>query len=130
MRTHKCKLGTGYSGYYRGFLVEASPDILWYYVVDVGGYQGTIYAVGKYKGKALIFEDDYGSCSGCGAWEEGDDITKYTGGQPKNLEEIMRSSVMFDNRDKALEHIDQIRSWGDELDKEPLRDAVKEILTS
>lgn len=80
------------------YLAEAAPEVLWFHLVSDGRWQGTVHAIGKYQGKCLIFDGYYGSCSGCGAWGEG--------GEPTTLQEVLDSSQLFDDREKAIEH------WG------------------
>lgn len=100
------------------YLVQAAPSVLWYNVQDVGSYQGSVYAVGKYKNQILIYEDGYGSCSGCGAWGEG--------GEPENEEDILNRSNLFSDKELAIKYIEQINGY-EPPDKNEMIKAVKSI---
>jgi hypothetical protein len=91
--SESCKYNDGFLHY----LVSAAPNILWYDVQDVGSYQGNVYGVGKYDQKILIYEDYYGSCSGCGAWGEG--------GEPTNEAEVLSKSHLFETKEEALKYL-------------------------
>lgn len=106
-------------GYYTDYLVEAAPNVLWYNVQDVGSYSGSIYGVGQYKGKALIYEYWYGSCGGCGAWGEG--------GEPTNEAEVLSNSHLFESISEAEEYISAIEGY-EPPDTKKMINAVKEIL--
>ena len=87
-----CKYGS-----YIHYLVEAAPSILWFDVQDIGGYQGSVYGVGLYKSKILIYEDYYGSCSGCGAWGEG--------GEPNSESDVLLKSTQFDTVEDTFAYL-------------------------
>lgn len=108
-----CKYGGGFLHY----LVEAAPDFLWFDVQDVGDYQGSVYGVALYKGEIGIYEDGYGSCSGCGAWGEG--------GEPSNQSDAIARTTFFKDREGAIEYIAKLDSYNSP-DKEKLIQAVKE----
>lgn len=88
--TSKCPCGDIYAHY----LWQAAPEINWYYVEEVGSYQGDVYALGKYKGKLFVMHDYYGSCSGCGAWGEG--------GEPEKLKDVLGNGELFTSKKKAV----------------------------
>jgi hypothetical protein len=100
------------------YLIDAAPDILWYNVQDIGSYQGTVYAVGEYKKQIVIFEEDYGSCSSCGAWGKG--------GEPKNQKKVLSLSQLFTDPKKAKEAVDKIGMY-DCPDKKLMKKAIDEI---
>lgn len=78
---------------YNDRLIKLAPDVLWYDLQDVGSYQGTVYGIGEYKGKVIIYTDYYGSCSGCGAWYDDDSWGRDAG--PKSFEDIwVRSNIV------------------------------------
>lgn len=107
--------------YYKNYLIDAAPDILWYYVEAPGSYSGQVFGVGKYKNQVLLYEDYYGSCSYCGAWGEG--------GEPKDLAEILSKSTQVTTLVAAANYI--TNSWGDKYDKpnfEQIYKAVEDIL--
>lgn len=106
---------------YLDYLVKAAPDILWYDVQDVGSYSGSVFGVGEYKKKILIYTDYYGSCSGCGGWGEG--------GEPRDMDMVLENSELFDSREKALESISQLQK--DEMpDRDRMRKAINEVADS
>lgn len=88
-----CPCGNRYAHY----LWMAAPEIKWIYVEDIGSYQGTVYAIGKYQRQWFVMRDYYGSCSGCGAWGEG--------GQPSTLDEVLSHGELFLNRKQAIEFV-------------------------
>jgi hypothetical protein len=119
VQKHVHKEGCEYSGDgYLHYLVSAAPSILWYNVQDVGSYQGSVYGVGEYKKQILIYEDSYGSCSGCGAWGEG--------GEPKNEEGVLSMSKLFSNVAEAMKYLAKI-DYYDAPDMDALTQAVKEV---
>jgi len=79
---------------YAHYLWKAAPEIDWYYVEDVGSYQGTVYAVGKYQKQWFVMKDYYGSCSVCGAWGEG--------GEPEDLKGVLSNGELFSTKKEAL----------------------------
>lgn len=86
---------------YLSYLCSNAPDFLWYCVQDVGSYQGQVFGVAVYEGKIAIYENYYGSCSGCGAWGEG--------GEPTSQEEIIASSTFFINERDALKYLEKFK---------------------
>ena len=72
----------------------AAPEISWYHVEDVGSYQGTVFAIGKYQKKWFVMQDYYGSCSGCGAWGEG--------GEPEKLKDVLSHGELFEKKKDAF----------------------------
>jgi len=82
---------------HKDWVCHVAPDVLWFSVQDVGSYQGSVYGFGLYKGKLLIYEDSYGSCSGCGAWGEG--------GEPETQEDLLKNSKEFDSLEDALAYL-------------------------
>ena len=89
----------GYCGHsYAGWLLGVAPEVLWYDVQDVGDYQGAVYGVGRYRSQILLYEDYYGSCSGCGAWGEG--------GEPSSLKEVLANSNLFMLRSGAVSYVE------------------------
>lgn len=59
-----------YNYSFREYLIHAAPSFLWADVQDVGSYQGRVYGIAWYNKQIALYEDYYGSCSGCGAWGE------------------------------------------------------------
>lgn len=102
INTEDCPCGDVYAHY----LWMAAPEIKWYYVEDVGSYQGIVYAIGKYKSKIFVMKDYYGSCSGCGAWGEG--------GEPETLKDVLGHGELFTNKKKALDFVQ--KTWGNEYE--------------
>lgn len=100
------------------WIPHTAPDVLWFNIQDVGSYQGSVYGFGLYKGKLLVYEDYYGSCSGCGAWGEG--------GEPESQEEILGRSKLFDTLDEALDYLPKIDHY-DNPDRKVATEALKEI---
>lgn len=93
---------------YKECLIKAAPDILWFNVQDVGGYQGRVYAVGKMGRQYVMFADYYGSCSACGAW--GYD----QGGEPEDQDEVLSKSALFFDTGTALDYAR--KEWSDDYD--------------
>lgn len=115
--TEKCYSSS--SGY-KEYLIHAAPSYLWADVQDVGSYQGSVYGVAFVDGKIALYEDSYGSCSGCGAWGEG--------GEPSTEEEIISRTTFTADPLKALEYIAE--QWVDSYespDVEKLRSAIDAI---
>ncbi len=107
---HDCE-----KNYYGEFLCSAAPDFLWYCVQDVGSYQGQVFGIATYKGKVGIYEDYYGSCSGCGAWGEG--------GEPEKQQDVIDNATLFNDREAAIAHIDTLEEKED-LDRKKFEDAI------
>ena len=103
---------------YAHYLFMAAPQIKWVYVETVGDYQGTVYAIGKYKRQWFVMKDYYGSCSGCGAWGEG--------GQPENLKSVLGNGELFSHKKDALKFIKQ--SWANKDAYEKPTDDFMKIL--
>ena len=103
---HDCE-----KNYYGEFLCSAAPDFLWYCVQDVGSYQGQVFGIATYKGKVGIYEDYYGSCSGCGAWGEG--------GEPTNQEEIISKCTFFTDESEANKYVKKLVEDHYEKPEEP-----------
>ena len=97
VNTDLCPCGDTYAHY----LWMAAPEIDWYHVEDVGSYQGTVYALGKYKDKLFVMKDYYGSCSGCGAWGEG--------GEPEKLKDVLGHGELFKSKKEALNFV--LKVW-------------------
>ena len=95
INSSKCPCGDIYAHY----LWMAAPEIEWYYVEDVGGYQGEVYALAKYEGKIFIMHDYYGSCSGCGAWGEG--------GEPEKLKDVLGNGELFEEKKDAINFVEK-----------------------
>lgn len=110
----ECPFSEGYTSY----LVDSAPDIFWYNIQDVGSYQGTVFAVGKYKNHIVIFEDYYGSCSGCGAWGEG--------GEPTDQDDVLAHSKLFNNHNSAKDYLDKFDSY-EHPNIEAMKKAIDEI---
>ena len=108
----RCDLG---EGQYLHYLVAAAPEVLWFDVQDVGSYQGMVFGVFLYLGRVFVYEDSYGSCSGCGAWSEGVN--------PTSLEEIVKKSKEFASEGAALDYIHKFESY-ESPDRERLKRAV------
>ena len=79
------------------YLWMAAPEIKLIHVEDVGSYQGTVFAIGRYKNKWFIMKDYYGSCSGCGAWGEG--------GELESLKSVLNNGELFTSKQKAYEFV-------------------------
>lgn len=109
-----------FSEYYAEFVIKASPDILWYDIQDVGSYQGSIYGVGEYKKQIVIYEDNYGSCSGCGEW------TEWGGAQPQNQEEVLNKSKLFATKKEAEQYV-LVMDFYEKPDTERMIKAIEEI---
>lgn len=101
---------------YLHYLVEAAPDFLWFDVQDVGDYQGTVYGVATYQGRIWLYENGYGSCSGCGAWGEG--------GEPANQADVIAQSKSFDTVEEAIAV--KVESLWNEPDRERRAAAIRE----
>ena len=103
---------------YAHYLFMAAPEISWYYVEDVGSYQGTVYAIGKYKKQWFVMKDYYGSCSGCGAWGEG--------GEPETLKDILENGELFKSKKQALDFVTRV--WAKDVSEPPSKKLI-ELLT-
>lgn len=102
------------------YLIDVSPDILWFDIQQCGSYQGTVYGVGRYNQHILLYEGYYGSCSGCGAWGEG--------GEPGSQEEVINSSILFTTKEEAFEYIN--KEWDEIYDRpdfDRLNSAIEEV---
>jgi len=96
---------------YDEWLPHIAQDFFWFNIQDVGSYQGQVFGVAIYKNQFAIYEDYYGSCSGCGAWGEG--------GEPESQEKVISLCKFFDDKQKALEYIGLISAY-DSPDKEAM----------
>jgi len=105
---------------FKEWLPHIARDFLWFDIQDVGSYEGSVYGVALYKNKIVIYEDMYGSCSGCGAWGEGD------GGEPQSQDEVIELSKMFDTVGSALDYINNEMSKYDEPDINDMTKAIHE----
>ncbi len=85
---------------FEGWLPHVAPDFLWFNIHDVGDYQGRVYGVALYDKKIVVYEDYYGSCSGCGAWGEG--------GEPENQKLVIANSTPFELADEAIAYLAKI----------------------
>lgn len=100
---------------YAGWLVSAAPDVLWYDVQDIGDYQGRVFGVGRYQGQVLLYEDYYGSCSGCGAWGEG--------GEPADQAAVLELSHLFASSAEAITYAQ--KEWVEDCYERPDMDRVR-----
>jgi hypothetical protein len=107
-----------YSDGFIHYLVEAAPGVLWFNIQDVGSYQGCVYAVGLFEGKYLIYEDYYGSCSGCGAWGEG--------GEPSSLNDVISNSTLFITPEEASDYLGKIDKY-EAPNIQAMRNAINKI---
>jgi hypothetical protein len=112
---------------YSAWLIHRAPDILWYDVQDIGLYQGNVYAVGRYRGKIVLYRGYYGSCSGCGGWGEG--------GEPEDQEAVLKSSTLVADEAEAMAVLldpnsDWHDTYGDSPDFEKVRAAIHEVALS
>jgi len=89
------KTGTTFA--FQDFLIDATPEILWFWCDSDDDYQGQVYALGYWKNNIVWFSGYYGSCSGCGAWGEG--------GEPTNLDEVLADSAVFRSTTLATQFI-------------------------
>jgi|SRR3990167_3775875 len=103
---------------HKEWVCHIAPDVLWFDIQDVGSYQGSVYGVGLYENQFVLYEDYYGSCSGCGAWGDG--------GEPESQKDVLSKSRLFKEKDEILEAIAKIDSY-DTPDVEKMFEAVKEI---
>ena len=117
--TDKCDLWCNHT--FAGWLVSIAPDVLWFYVQDVGCWSGNVYGVGVFRGDILIYEGFYGSCSGCGAWGEG--------GEPGSQQEVLANSSLFNRPELAIATIsdDKFARWGTP-DKAAMITAIEETV--
>ena len=109
----ECPCGDMYAHY----LWIAAPQIKWYYVEGVGSYQGTVYALGKYKSRWFVMKDYYGSCSWCGAWGEG--------GEPENLKSVLGNGELFTTRKKALDFV--LETWAKDSWEAPTDNFIQRL---
>ncbi len=105
---------------YLHYLCLAAPSVEWFKVEDVGSYSGSVYAVGRYKGKILLYSGYYGSCSGCGAWGGG--------GEPVKFGDVLNSdSKLCKTVEEALiEFMKMTSNSYDKPDYDSFSDAIKE----
>ena len=82
---------------FEDWLPHIAPELFWFNIQDVGSYQGSVYGVALYKDQIVIYEDYYGSCSGCGAWGEG--------GEPISQDDVLSKSKLFDTKEETLVYI-------------------------
>lgn len=92
------------SSRYANQLVDVAPSVLWFDVQDVGDYSGDVYAIGRRGKEILVFEDYYGSCSGCGEWGLGK-------GGPQTEKEALDLCTRFRFPQKAIEYV-RAKNWG------------------
>lgn len=102
---------------FKEWVPHIAPDIAWYDIQDAGSYQGSVYGVGLYKKQIVIYEDYYGSCSGCGAWGEG--------GEPTSQKEVLDKSKLFKKKEDALKHVATLDHW-DKPDFDQMFKAIDE----
>ena len=86
--------GTCDSSDYQNWLPHIAPDFFWFDIQDVGSYQGQVYGIAIYNKQIAIYEDYYGSCSGCGAWGEG--------GEPESQDAVIQHCKFFETKDEAI----------------------------
>ena len=100
------------------WVVHVAPDVLWYRVEDVGSYQGSLYGVGSYRRRILLYFDYYGSCGGCGAWGEG--------GGPDTQADLLKKSSTFSSVSGAVRAWDEeTKHRGEVPEREPFIQAIK-----
>lgn len=97
------------------WLPHIAPDFFWFDIQDVGSYQGQVFGVAIHKGQIGIYEDYYGSCSGCGAWGEG--------GEPESQDKVVELTKLFDTAEKAKEYVGLISAY-DSPNKQTMYDAI------
>lgn len=88
---------------YQDWLPHIAPDFFWFDIQDVGSYQGQVYGVAVYNKQIAIYEDYYGSCSGCGAWGEG--------GEPTSQDEVIKLCKFFNTKDEAILYCTKMDSY-------------------
>ncbi len=104
---------------FKEWLPHIAPDFFWYDIQVVGSYQGNVFGVAKYKGQVAIYEDYYGSCSGCGAWG--------VGGEPTSQDEVITKCKFHNTKEETLIHLTTLDGY-DTPDKELMIKAIDEIL--
>lgn len=87
--------------------------------MESGDYQGTWYAIVEYKGETGLVTGDYGSCSGCDAFQDefGWSDDEKDGYQERLADfgrQYLGNIVSFDN---AIANVEQYTSWDLEADK-------------
>lgn len=95
---------TDVSDYRMDMMRKAWPELNILWTKDVGDYQGTIYVVGYADGKILASGLSYGSCSGCGAWEE---YEGEVGGQPQTKSDFVDSGIFSSSLEDVLKWADE-----------------------
>lgn len=85
------------------WLPHIAKDFFWFNIHTVGSYQGQVFGVALYKNQIAIYEDYYGSCSGCGAWGEG--------GEPTSQDEVVSRCKLFDSVVDAVTYLAKIDSY-------------------
>lgn len=100
--------------YYQDILSEAMPEVIWTEPWFEGDYNGDalVYGIRTTDNKILVVEGYYGSCGGCGAWE--DDYP--------DREALEGWTTEYDNPKEALDH----ELYG-ELKKIPLEERAYEL---
>ncbi len=101
---------------FEDWLPHIAPDLFWFNIHTVGNYQGNVYGVALYKGQIGIYEDYYGSCSGCGAWGEG--------GEPTSQDEVIGKCKFFDSVIDAVGYLATIGHY-ETPEVEPMIEAIK-----
>ena len=103
---------------FEDWLPHIAKDFFWFNIHTVGSYQGRVYGVALYKNQIGIYEDYYGSCSGCGAWGEG--------GEPTSQDEVISKCKFFDSVIDAVSYLAKIDSY-ERPEVEPMIEAIKKI---
>lgn len=117
-----CKAKHEYGCYhgYDDWLISVAPDVLWFMVEATGSYQGQVYAVGRLGKSIVLYEDYYGSCSGCGAWGEG--------GEPKSRQEVLDSCFRTDTIVEAFAYV--LKEWADDYDPPTMKKVSEAIIAA
>lgn len=97
---HSCDCSRGD---FKEWLPHIAQSFFWFDIQDVGSYQGNVYGVAIYNGKIAIYEDYYGSCSGCGAWGEG--------GEPQDENAVIALCHLFNDKIEALEYVGKMDQY-------------------
>jgi hypothetical protein len=112
-------------------LKAASDRVLWSDIAICGDYQGTVIGVGLFENMILVFDEGYGSCELCGAWDDG---SHFESG-PQNLYDILRCSRACTNWNQVIEafaeidtgYFEEAYTWNEFVDAiEKLRPHLKE----
>lgn len=95
---------------FKDYLITAAPDILWFSILTAGGYSGSVYGVGVYNKRILLYVGSYGSCSGCGAWGEG--------GEPKDQNDVLAFCETFTDQMDAISWFEIVARYDTESQQE------------